>query len=135
MARQEALERATNMVNQEGHFRQKAEALKTVIDRIVCDFSRGKRCTLKSIDLYAAEDAAVRPLTFPVNSLQTDWCLCAFVASFLRDRLGKLRVILSKAKNLRGSEILRFAQDDVLRRSPFSFFHPGGQPNFRPASM
>jgi hypothetical protein len=77
VARQGALERATNMLNQEGHFRQKAEALKTVIDRIVCHFSRGKRCTLKSIDLYAAEDAAVRPLTFPVNSLQTDWCLCA----------------------------------------------------------
>ena len=78
-ARQEALERATTTLNQEGHFRQKAEALKTVIGRIVCHFSRkGKRCSLKSIDLYAAEDAAVRPLTFPVNSLQTDSCLRAF---------------------------------------------------------
>jgi hypothetical protein len=79
LARQEALERATATLNQEGNFRQKAEALKTVIDRIVCNFSRGKRCTLKSIDPYAAEDGAVRPLTFPVNPLQTDWCLRAFV--------------------------------------------------------
>lgn len=79
MARQEALKRTTATLNQEGHFRQKAEALKTVIDRTVCRFSRaGKRCTLKSIDLYAAEDAAVRPLAFPVNALQTDWCLLAF---------------------------------------------------------
>lgn len=78
VARQEALERATKMLNQEGHFRQKAEALKTVVDRITCHFSRGKRCTLKSIDLYAAEDGAVRPITFPVIPLQTDWCLCAF---------------------------------------------------------
>jgi hypothetical protein len=35
-----------------------------------------------------------------------------------RGRLKKVRVILSETKNLRGSEILRFAQDDVLRRSP-----------------
>ena len=43
-ARQEALERATSILNQEGHFRQKAEALKTVVGRIVCHFGRkGKR--------------------------------------------------------------------------------------------
>jgi hypothetical protein len=64
-ARQGALERATTILNQEGHFRQKAEALKTVIGRIVCHFSRkGKHCPLKSIDIYAPEVAAVRPLTF-----------------------------------------------------------------------
>ena len=64
-ARQEALERATATLNQEGHFRQKAEALKTVIGRIVCHFSRrGIHCSMKSIDIYAPEDAAVRPLSF-----------------------------------------------------------------------
>ncbi len=47
-ARQEALEKATGILNQEGHFRQKAEALKTVIGRIVCHFSRkGKHCSAK----------------------------------------------------------------------------------------
>ena len=65
-ARQEALERATATLNQEGHFRQKAEVLKTVVDKIVCHFRRvGKRATLESIDVIPAEDAAVRPLTFP----------------------------------------------------------------------
>ena len=44
-ARQEALERATATLNQEGHFRQKAEVLKTAVDKIVCHFRRvGKRC-------------------------------------------------------------------------------------------
>lgn len=72
-ARQEALERATATLNQEGHFRQKAEALKTVIGRIVCHFSRkGKRCSLKSIDIYAPEVAAVRPLSF-LNSPHWNW--------------------------------------------------------------
>jgi hypothetical protein len=66
-ARQEALQRATTILNQEGWFRQKAEAIKTVVDRIVCHFSRsGKRCTLKSIDLYAVEDGAIR-LPFPAT--------------------------------------------------------------------
>jgi DNA invertase Pin-like site-specific DNA recombinase len=64
-ARQEAMERTTATLNQEGHFRQKAEALKTVIGRIVCHFSRrGIHCSLKSIDIYAPEVAAVRPLGF-----------------------------------------------------------------------
>lgn len=73
-ARQEALELATATLNQEGHFRQKAEALKTVIGRIVCHFGRkGKRCLLKSIDIYAPEAAAVRPLTF-LESPQMNWC-------------------------------------------------------------
>ena len=78
-ARKEALERATTTLNQEGRFRQKAEALKPVIDRIVCHFSKsGRRCTLNSIDLYAAEDGAIRPLSFPrVDSLQTNRCLRA----------------------------------------------------------
>jgi hypothetical protein len=76
-ARQEALERATSTLNQEGHFRQKAEAIKTVIGRIVCHFHRvGKRCTLKSIDIQAPEDAAVRPLSFPVTP-HRDSCLGA----------------------------------------------------------
>ena len=58
-ARQEALERAITTLNQEGHFRQKAEALETVIGRIVCHFSRkGKHCPLKSIDIY---DRRTRP--------------------------------------------------------------------------
>ncbi|MBN2021587.1 MAG: recombinase family protein [Pirellulales bacterium] len=81
-ARQEALERATTTLNQEGIFRQKAEVLRTVIDRIVCRFSRsGKRCTLKSIDVYAAKEGAVRPLSFPVDSLQMDSRLRPFVFS------------------------------------------------------
>ncbi|MBN1908829.1 MAG: hypothetical protein JW818_03745 [Pirellulales bacterium] len=65
-ARKEAFERATTILNQEGRFRQKAEALRTVIGRIVCHFSKsGKRCTLKSIDIFAAEDGAIQPFLFP----------------------------------------------------------------------
>lgn len=78
VARKEALDRTTATLNQEGHFRQKAEALKTIIDRIVCHFGKGKRSTLKSIEVYAPEDAAIRPLALPVNSLQMNSCLCAF---------------------------------------------------------
>jgi hypothetical protein len=71
-ARKEALERATATLNQEGHVRQKAEVLKTVVDKIVCHFRRvGKHATLESIELIPAEDAAVRPLTFP-GSLLTE---------------------------------------------------------------
>ena len=77
-ARKEALERATATLNQEGHFRQKTEVLKTVVDKIVCHFRRvGKRATLDSIEVIPAEDAAVRPLTFP-GSLLEDSCLRAF---------------------------------------------------------
>jgi hypothetical protein len=73
-ARQEALSRATAILNQEGHYRQKAEALKTVVGRIVCHFGRkGKRCPLKSIDIYAPEVAAVRPLGF-LNSPHWNSC-------------------------------------------------------------
>jgi len=75
VARTEALDRTVGTLNQEGHFRQKAEALKTVVDRIVCHFSTGN--DLKSIEVYAAEDAP-RPLSFPVNSLPMDSCLGAF---------------------------------------------------------
>jgi len=82
IARQEALERTTATLNQEGHFRQKAEALKTVIDRITCRFSRkGKHSCLKSIDLYASEDGAVRPLTFP-GSLQMNSHVRVFVIKY-----------------------------------------------------
>lgn len=77
-ARREALERARSTLNQEGHFRQKAEVLKTVLDKIVCHFRRvGKRVTLDSIDVIPLEDAAIRPLTFP-GSLLTNSCLGAF---------------------------------------------------------
>jgi hypothetical protein len=77
-ARKEALERATATLNQEGHCRHKSEVLKTVVDKIVCHFRRvGKRATLESIEVIPAEDAAVRPLTFP-GSLLEDSCLCAF---------------------------------------------------------
>jgi predicted nucleic acid-binding Zn-ribbon protein len=77
-ARQEALERATAALNQEGHCRQKAEVLKTVVDKIVCHFRRvGKRTTLESIEVIPAEDAAIRPLTFQ-GSLLTDSRLGAF---------------------------------------------------------
>ena len=52
--------------------------LKTVVDKIVCHFRRvGKGATLESIEVIPAEDAAVRPLTFPVSLLE-DPCLCAF---------------------------------------------------------
>jgi DNA invertase Pin-like site-specific DNA recombinase len=73
-SRREALERTTATLNQEGRFRQKAEALRTVIDKIVCRF-KGNR--LESIEVIPAEDAAVRPLTFP-GSLQVDSRLAAF---------------------------------------------------------
>ena len=77
-SRKEALERATAALNQEGHCRHKAEVLKTVVDKIVCHFRRvGKRATLESIEVIPAEDAAVRPLTFP-GSLLEDSCLSAF---------------------------------------------------------
>jgi hypothetical protein len=77
-ARKEALERATATLNQEGHVRQKAEVLKTVVDKIVCHFRRvGQRATLESIEVIPAEDAALRPLTFP-GSLPKDLRLGAF---------------------------------------------------------
>jgi hypothetical protein len=77
-AHREALERAMATVNQEGHCRHKAEVLKTVMDKIVCHFRRvGNRATLESIEVTPAEDAAVRPLTFP-GSLLEDSCLGAF---------------------------------------------------------
>ena len=78
-ARKEALERATATLNQEGQARQKCEVLKTVVDKIVCHFRRvGNRAILDSIEVIPAEDAAVRPLTFPAASLLKDSCLCAF---------------------------------------------------------
>jgi hypothetical protein len=81
-ARKEALDRATATLNQEGHFRQKAEVLKTVVDKIVCHFCRlGNRATLESIEVIPAEDAAVWPLTFP-GPLLKDSCLCTFVPPF-----------------------------------------------------
>jgi hypothetical protein len=60
-ARKAALERTTATLNQEGHFRQKTEALKCVVDKIVCHF-KGTR--LDSVEMVPAEDAAIRPLTF-----------------------------------------------------------------------
>ena len=85
-ARREALERATTTLNQEGHCRQKAEVLKTVVDKIVCRFRRvGKRATLESIDVIPAEDAAVRPLTFPGVALQCDSRLGAFARRYCHD--------------------------------------------------
>jgi len=78
VARQEALQRATAALNQGGHVRQKAEVLKTVVDKIVCHFRRvGKRTTLESIEVIPAEDAATGPLTFQ-GSLLKDSCLGAF---------------------------------------------------------
>jgi hypothetical protein len=88
-ARQEALDRATATLNQEGHFRQKAEVLRTVVSKIVCHFRRvGKHSALQSIDIIPAEDAAAGPLTFP-GSLLTDSCLGVFArnSTFLRSRL------------------------------------------------
>jgi primosomal protein N'' len=77
-ARKEALDRATATLNQEGQARQKCEVLKTVVDKIVCHFRRvGKRAILDHIDVIPAEDAAVRPLTFPATSLLKDSCLGA----------------------------------------------------------
>jgi hypothetical protein len=77
-ARQEALQRATAALNQEGHCRQKAEVLKTVMDKIVCHFRRvGKRVTLGSIEVIPAEDAAAWRLTFE-GSLLKDSRLGAF---------------------------------------------------------
>ena len=77
-ARQEALARATKTLNQEGRHRQKAEVLRAVVDKIICHFTgTGRRVKLESIEVIPAEDAAVRPLTFP-GSLLTDSCLGAF---------------------------------------------------------
>ena len=92
-ARREAQKRATATLNQEGHFRQKTEALKCVVDKIVCHF-KGTR--LDSVEMVPAEDAAVRPLTFP-GPLLEDSCLDAFVVrntdSFsLESRHGGLRL-------------------------------------------
>ncbi|MBN2022971.1 MAG: hypothetical protein JW809_09265 [Pirellulales bacterium] len=98
-ARQEALERATAILNQESRFRQKAEALKTVVDRIVCHFSRsGKRCTLKSIDIHAAEDGAIQPLSFPESdSLQMNRRLGVLA------REKPIRIARAKTPRRRGS--------------------------------
>jgi hypothetical protein len=82
VARQEALDRAMTTLNQEGHFRQKTEVLKAVVDKIICHFRRvGKRATLESIEIIPAEGAAVRPLSFP-DSLQMNSCLSAFARDF-----------------------------------------------------
>jgi len=51
-ARRKALEQTTKTLNQEGHFRQKAEALRIVIDKIVCTFDG---TTLDSIQVVSAE--------------------------------------------------------------------------------
>jgi len=80
-ARKEALDRATATLNQEGQVRQKAEVLKTVVSKIVCHFRRvGKRAILDSIEVIPAEDAAIRPLTFPAASLLKDSCLCVIMS-------------------------------------------------------
>ena len=82
-ARREAVDRATATLNQEGHFRQKTEVLKTVVDKIVCHFRRvGKHATLESIEIIPAEDAAIQPLTFP-GSLQMNSRLGAFARESL----------------------------------------------------
>ena len=78
VARQEALARATETLNQEGRHRQKTEVLRAVVDKIICRFTgTGRRVRLESIEVIAAEGAAVGPLTFP-GSLLTDSCLSAF---------------------------------------------------------
>jgi DNA invertase Pin-like site-specific DNA recombinase len=78
-ARQEALARAFKTLNQEGRHRQKAEVLRAVIGKIICHFTgTGRRVKLESVDVIAAEDAAVRPLSFPPASLLTDLRLGAF---------------------------------------------------------
>jgi hypothetical protein len=78
-ARQEAFARAFKTLNQEGRHRQKAEVLRAVIGKIICHFTgTGRRVKLESVDVIAAEDAAVRPLGFPAAALLTDSCLCAF---------------------------------------------------------
>ena len=66
-------------------------ASKTVVDKIVCHFRRvGQRATLESIKVILAEDAAVRPLTFP-GSLPKDSCLDTNVlGEGIRDRLGSV---------------------------------------------
>jgi hypothetical protein len=48
--RQEALQRTTAALNQEGRVRQKAAVLKSVVDKNVCHFRRvGKRVTLTQL--------------------------------------------------------------------------------------
>jgi DNA invertase Pin-like site-specific DNA recombinase len=74
-ARQDALAKATTTLNLEGRHRQKAEVLRAVVDKIICHFTgSGRRVRLESIEVIPAEDAAVRPLTFP-GSLLKDSCL------------------------------------------------------------
>ena len=71
--RKAALDQAVSTLNEEGRHRQKAEAVRTVVDRIVCHFQpHGKRHTLSSIEIAAAEDGAIRPHTFPEVTLQAD---------------------------------------------------------------
>jgi hypothetical protein len=71
--RKAALDQAVSRLNQEGRHRQKAEAVRTVVDRIVCHFqAHGNRHELSSIEIAASEDGAIRPLTFPEVTLQSD---------------------------------------------------------------
>jgi hypothetical protein len=77
--RKAALDRAVSTLNQEGRHRQKAEALRSAVGDIVCHFQeQGKRRKLVSIEVAAAEDGAVQPLTFPGVTLQSDTRLRAF---------------------------------------------------------
>ena len=71
--RKTALDQAVSTLNEEGRHRQKAEAVRTVVDRIVCHFQEeGKRHKLVSIEVAAAEDGAIQPRTFPELTLQAD---------------------------------------------------------------
>ncbi|MCX7428985.1 MAG: recombinase zinc beta ribbon domain-containing protein, partial [Planctomycetia bacterium] len=64
--RKAALDHAVSTLNEEGRHRQKAEAVRTVVDRIVCHFqSHGNRHKLTRIEVAASEDGAIQPRTFP----------------------------------------------------------------------
>ena len=77
--RKAALDKAVSTLNEEGQHRQKAEALRSVVGKIVCHFQdQGKRRKLVSIEVVATEGGTVQPLTFPGVTLQSDTRLGAF---------------------------------------------------------
>ena len=82
--RKTALDQAVQTLNQEGRHRQKAEALRSVVESIVCHFQeQGNRRKLVSIEVAAADGGPTQPLTCPGVPLQSDTRLSAFARALL----------------------------------------------------
>jgi len=74
----DALARATTTLNQEGHHRAKAAAIRTVIGEIICTFKPGRPATLETLKIVAVKSggAADQPQPFcrlssPKNTLKS----------------------------------------------------------------